>query len=159
MCLCFSFVSLESIFLYKRWHNVGVRALYSIFWLLLLFASSSHADQKAQVFIYISIQSWFQVPFWLSFESVFHDPSSLILRRKQKNSEICLPLLNTDDKLAGWDLALKLPDSTGRSAAFCQKAFSASNEIIFCVLSFNLFIRYIIFLDIYDEGVCLFISF
>jgi hypothetical protein len=27
----------------------------------------------------------------------------------QKNSEICLPLLSTDDKLVGWDLVLKLP--------------------------------------------------
>lgn len=64
----------------------------------------------------MSTQQFIQVPFWLSHESASHKPNPLILGRLealfstlQNNSDICLLLLSIDNKLAVWNLILRLP--------------------------------------------------
>ena len=85
--------------------------------------SSSPADHRSSLVFYISIQSFTRGPLLVILESASHhlalwlftDSKPLLLLFRfvclfltlQKNSEICLPLWNTD-KTAGWHPALKL---------------------------------------------------
>lgn len=79
--------------------------------------SSPLADHKSSLYFTYQSSHLLQVSFWLNLRICIPWPqplnsletaSSHFLLTLHKNSEICLPQLSTEDKLAGWDAVRKL---------------------------------------------------
>jgi hypothetical protein len=87
---------------YKLMAYVLLKAAFSCQTKKISLDSLSLVDQKPSLLFAYQF-SYFQIPFRLSQEPVSHDPrdSNHVFLTFQKNLEICMPLLSTDNKPVG----------------------------------------------------------